>query len=94
MSRKPSKPVPVAAPRNELRRLIRVAMMAAPKRPWTALMLTEAVRSLTPAFPTGQQIEDAIAWNHDQGFVSRKFDHELDLKTWLLTQDGISQQSA
>lgn len=79
----------VQSPRPELRRKVREALDALPDgRRATFTMLVEMVNELVPIPASEEQVQQALNWNHDRGFVSRFENTELERDEWLITRTG------
>lgn len=84
---------PMARP--QLRKKVREALMALPQgRRITLKILTDLVNELLAVEASADEVRDAVNWNHDQGFVGRIHNDELEQDEWYLTKAGREHEMA
>lgn len=72
-----------------LRKYVREAIAAAPaKRICSEPMIMAALNLLVPFEVTKEDTREAIEWNQERGFIDYRFDTDMDVDSWFLTERG------
>jgi hypothetical protein len=76
-----------------LRRVVREILSALPKgRKAPVKDIVGLINNETSHVADEDSVRDALAWNHDRGWVQSTKNHELDRFEWELTADGRKQE--
>ncbi len=73
---------------KQLRPVIRESMQAAPARKWTLKALHTFL--VATGFPdaTNEDVNAALLWNQQRGYVNFTYNHETETDEWSLTTRG------
>jgi len=75
-----------------LRSAVREALAASPDREYTDGLLVKSIQVVLGDAPDPRALLAAREWNQAKGFITYRYDEELELDLWRLTERGRQKE--